>query len=167
MARWADFATCAVSGAAVTLRGLPASNGSGDLLLTQIPICQRAPSGVPRGLTLRTPHWVPVAPENRERKGEKEEKKKTYQHLHLLYLRNFIHLVLLYPLFWRLTIQPHTQRCQLLFLSEHYHIFPNAKYNFAFLTRKGKARWLAPPGLRNAGAELGRRSLDSVVYAAQ
>lgn len=157
MARWADFPTCAVSGAAVTLRGLPASNGSGDLLLTQVPICQRAPSGVPRGLTLRTPHWVPVAPENRERKEEDISTSAL-----TLFTSSF------YILCFDDSQFNHTRRGVSCFSSLNTIIFsPTLNITLLFWREREKHDGLPPPGLRNARAELGRRSLDSVVYAAQ
>lgn len=56
--------TCALSGAAaaVLLDGPCANRWAGcrDLLLTQLPVSQMTPSGVPWRTTLRTPRWVAV-----------------------------------------------------------------------------------------------------------
>lgn len=58
------FYTCAVSWTSVTLRRQTAARRAWleDLLLIQLAVSQRAPSGAPWGAALRTPHGVPVTP---------------------------------------------------------------------------------------------------------
>lgn len=77
--RLADVSyTCVVSRAAVTLGGPTATRWARHrvLLLVQLPISQRVPSGAPWGAALRTPHWVPVTPVTWSRWGEKVKEKE-------------------------------------------------------------------------------------------
>lgn len=77
--RLADVSyTCVVSWAAVTLGGPTATRWArhGVLLLVQLPVSQRVPSGAPWGAALRTPHWVPVTPVTWSRWGEKVKEKE-------------------------------------------------------------------------------------------